>query len=1328
MIETQRATRKSSESADQASEHTRLFGATVEVPSSAAQREIFGPSVIDPDASRAYNHSISIHLKGKLDIDCIYSALLNLLHLHEALRGSFSEDGDLFRVSERIAFGLPLVDLRAHSETERDLLYRNLVREEQNHVYDLVRGPLFRSVLFRMAEEHWVLLFSCHHVIVDGWSLKTILDGLPKLYSDLVSGKDHCSVDAGSFVEYLGTAVTTEFEKSRSVTKFWKNVFSDGVPSLDLPIDYPRPKFRTYRSAREDYWIRRPVFEGLKEIGAKGGVSTFGTLLSAFSLYLARITQQDDLVVGVPAAGQIMSGKGKLLGHDARLMPIRCQIMPGDSFRSYASRVMSRFFEAYENQWISMPELIRELGVQVDPARVPFAPVMFNFDPGVKKEDFKFAGLEAYFEFNHRLFETMEISVNAVVEDQDLVLECAYNLDLFDQEQMHRRLEQIERLMASIVENPDLPLRELALLGPEQIREMDEQLNATAMEYQRGLCVDQVIESVVVRHRRDIAVEFRGAQLSYGEVWEQAGQFASALLQAGAGRKPLVGVLVERSELLIPLLLGIWRAGGAFVPLDPNYPKERLEYIIEHSKIGLIVTERELKGAVDAPGVKFLDQAEMLEAPVDLAALGAVQKSAADTAYVIYTSGSTGRPKGVQVPHRALNNFLATMQARPGITSADRVLAVTTLSFDIAELELWLPLVSGARTVIVDRDTAIDGLALMETLEAREISMIQATPATWRLLIYSGWMGKSRITALCGGEALPRDLADDILKRVGKLYNVYGPTETTVWSTIDEVGPEGVTIGRPIGNTQTYLLDAAGSWVPQGVVGELWIGGDGVTDGYLHADELTAERFRPNNFTGQGRIYKTGDLARLRRDGRIEYVGRNDFQVKVRGFRIELGEVQHALASHPAVRDSAVIVQERAPGDAHLVGFYCLKPGMAVSAADLKRKMGESVPDYMLPSFFVELPELPLTPNGKINVKALQAHQTFLKASEASADQDFAPPLTDQERRVATVWTELLGTDRVGRNDRFLERGGTSLLAIRAINRIEKECGIRLQPRSMLVKTVEQLAIELGGRAISAPESGPQGVRAIAETPLFFGPEFRRKFGCYTASSGQAGFGVLVIPPMGQEYMRTHWLVKAVSASIARKGAPVFRLDLPGQGDSWGSSESVGLADFMDALSEAADDLKSRSGLGRIKIVAFRASALLASAARQRLGADIEMVLVDPPESGDAYFQQLRALQKKRWEAYPFRKRCLSEFGFEEILGSLYSRAFLKELGALVVRLGPTDSVITSAGMPVPPGAPASAIAIVAEPGWSDYQRLEAIWLSPEVVSGCQKLLFGAPS
>ncbi len=989
----------------------QLFGAERSIATTRVQQATLASALLDASLSLACNQCISIHFPERPDPDILYSALLNLLQRHESLRSHFAADGRRLQIRERIAFEMPIVQIQGSTVEQRQANHEQWIRDEMAHAFDLTEGPLFRATLLDRGADGQVLVFNCHATVVDGWSLNVIMTELPVLYSDLAAGRNETSLPPADSLSDSMQDVAARERDTLATLSHWKQLFADGVPVLDLATDKPRPHVRSYGSRREDFKVDLGVYELIKAAGARNGDSQFITLLSAFTLFIARLSGQRDFIIGVPTPGQLAAGKRHLVGNDTRMLPIRCTVADDDTFASYTQRIRDRFFTAYDNQWLSLPDLSRALGLKYDPARGSCVAVAFGFDAGFDEPFFRYGDLKATHFFNPRLSEEFELQINAVVEHGTLIIECAYNDSLFDAGQIHRRLEQFECLMRSIGEHPPRKVLELALVPPAQVEQMDRALNQTPMPFERALCVDQMVERSVRSQPDKVAVEWNGVQLSYRALWERSGNVARALVDAGAGPQSLIGVMLERSADLVAVLLGVWRAGGAFVPLDPAYPEERLDYMIEHSGMKLIVTDRPLAADKFSARPRCIDVREIVgNGSGEFQFLE--RRESEQLAYVIYTSGSTGKPKGVQVPHRSLNNFLTTMQTQsPGFSADRRLLAVTTLSFDIAELELWLPLVSGATTVIADRATVVDGPALAQALKDQRINVLQATPSTWRLLLMSGWAGDAALTGLCGGEALPPDLADTLRTRIGALWNMYGPTETTVWSTIDKVTSHEVTIGKPIGNTQTYVLDGVKAWVPWGSLGELWIGGDGVTHGYLAREDLTRERFAPNPFTGKGQMYRTGDVVRLRQDGRIEYVGRNDFQVKVRGYRIELGDVQHALARLREIRQCVVVVREREPGDAHLVAYYTFRDGARCDAQELRTRLREALPEYMVPGWFVELPQLPLTDNGKIHVKALPDPFRLNEKSHAAT----AGPLEQAEavlaqqieiREVALVFPE----------------------------------------------------------------------------------------------------------------------------------------------------------------------------------------------------------------------------------------------------------------------------------------------------------------------------------
>jgi amino acid adenylation domain-containing protein len=560
----------------------------------------------------------------------------------------------------------------------------------------------------------------------------------------------------------------------------------------------------------------------------------------------------------------------------------------------------------------------------------------------------------------------------------------------------------------------------------------------------------------------------RGEQLgdtgcvSYAQLLARCNRLAHALRERGIGRGALVGLCVQRSADMVAAQLAVLTAGAAYVPLDPAYPADRLAYMAQDARLALLITESSLVPALSWPRDRSLlldsDRALIDAHPASTPAPDAERDARPeDPAYVIYTSGSTGKPKGVAVPHRAVVNFLLSMAREPGLTAQDRLVAVTTLSFDIAVLELLLPLTVGAQVVLASREQAQDGRALRQLLENSDATVMQATPTTWRMLIDAGWQGGPTFKALIGGEALPPDLAAQLLQRTGQLWNMYGPTETTVWSTCWRVeNPErGISIGRPIDNTSVTILDEQRRPCPIGVAGEICIGGDGVALGYLHRPELTAERFIADPAQPGSRLYRTGDRGRWRHDGLLEHMGRLDFQVKVRGYRIELGEIEANLASHPQVAHAVVIVREDSPGDARLVAYYAPRDDAVIEARTLREHMRAALPEYMVPQHFVSLPSIPLLPNGKIDRKSLPAPSVSLSQETRPAD---ARPLDQKEQAVAAIWARLLGVSAIERSDNFFDLGGHSLLALQAVSEIRRSLGVEVHLRRLIFETLGQIA------------------------------------------------------------------------------------------------------------------------------------------------------------------------------------------------------------------------------------------------------------------------------
>lgn len=588
--------------------------------------------------------------------------------------------------------------------------------------------------------------------------------------------------------------------------------------------------------------------------------------------------------------------------------------------------------------------------------------------------------------------------------------------------------------------------------------------NQTYADYPRDRCLHELIQETAQRNSESIAIICEGNSVTYGELDARSNQLAHFLRRQGVGAESLVGVCVNRSIEMVVALFGILKAGGAYVPLDPAYPSERIKYVLDDARVQVLLTQQELRSSLPETSAKIvcLDGAWQAFQNEDRGPANSVVRPE-NLAYVIYTSGSTGRPKGVQLEHRSVVNFLCSMQREPGMTANDVLVAVTTLSFDIAGLELYLPLLVGARLVVASREAAMDGRMLMQLMMTSGATIMQATPTTWRVLLESGWQGDSNLKVLVGGEALSADLARQLALRCGSVWNMYGPTETTIWSSVYKV--EGrddklVPIGKPIANTTFYILDKNREPVPEGAEGELYIGGEGLARGYFERDELTAEKFvdDPFNSLPHARMYRTGDLARYKPDGNVEFLGRIDHQVKIRGFRIELGEIEAVLEQHAYIHQAVVVAREDTPGDKRLVAYYVTEDRASLETSELRRYVSKLLPDYMTPSAFVQMDGFPLTPNGKVDRKGLRAPSL----ADFDAPAEYVSPHNDTERKLVRLWEETLGVSPISVTANFFELGGRSVLAARLFTKILRTFGKEL-PLSTLFRssTVEQLAKEL---------------------------------------------------------------------------------------------------------------------------------------------------------------------------------------------------------------------------------------------------------------------------
>jgi amino acid adenylation domain-containing protein len=959
-----------------------------EIPLSFAQERLWFLQRLDP-ASPAYVMAGLVRLErpiGPEDLERVASR-------QEALRTVFPDRDGVPR--QEIASGpsFQILDLSTLPDPEREA--RRLAREEARQPFDLARGPLLRATLLRLGEGEHRLLLAAHHIVADGASQEILLRELAGVHPDLP-------------VQYADFALWQRQWMSGEVLEaelaWWRKELGTDLTPLELPFDRPRPARQRHRGARVP--VRIPP------LARVAGLTSFMVLLAAFQALLHRLTGQMEIRVGTPVGIRPTPETERLIGPFLNTLPLRSRLDGGP----FLDRVRATCLGAFTHRDFPFERLVDELQPERDPSRAPLVQVMLALQPPSTTEVEEIDNGTAKLELNLSLRE----------QGAGLAGWLEHDSDLFDRTTAQRIAASFLSVLDALVADPDRPVSELPLLDAAQRDQLVIEWNDT-----RAPIPETVVRAFAAQAARTpdaVALRAGDETLTYTELEARADRLARRLRSRGAGPEIPVGLCVERSAALVVGVLGILKSGGFYVPLDPAYPRERLAWMLEDTAAPLVVADAGSLAALPAGS-----WTAVLVDDLDDGAEALPEVLPESLAYTIFTSGSTGRPKGVQVPHRALANFLASMAWRPGLRPGDALLAVTTLSFDIAGLELLLPLITGARIELADRETALDGNLLAKAIERSGATAMQATPSTWRLLLDSGWTGAPGLTALCGGEALPPELARALRERTAALWNLYGPTETTIWSAVQRVDEDGpVPIGRPIANTSLHVVDAELRPAPVGVTGELVIGGVGVARGYRGRSDLTAERFVPDPFGDGERLYRTGDLSRRRADGALEWLGRLDQQVKVRGVRVEPGEIEAALAMHPAVARAVVAAR-----DQRLLAWLVPAPGMTPAPAELRRFLADRLPAALVPSVFTVLETLPLTPNGKVDRRALPDPAPLAVSSDD-------PPSGPVEEAIAAIWSELLGVESVSRNVSFFELGGHSLLATRAMARLRPLFGIDL--------------------------------------------------------------------------------------------------------------------------------------------------------------------------------------------------------------------------------------------------------------------------------------------
>ncbi|MDB6168189.1 MAG: hypothetical protein JWM88_1053 [Verrucomicrobia bacterium] len=1041
---------------------------SVSIPLTQAQQEIWYVSQMGPALSAAYNESCTLHLRGELDEAAMRQALDDLVARHDSLRITFNAAGDQQQIASSGKADLAVQDLSASATALQENLDR-LVSEP----FNLQTGPLWRTRLFRLAPGHHVFLLVVHHIICDGFSQHVLLQDLGVLYSSHRAGQPANLPAPVQFSDYARSeARRRETPDYPAAENYWLAQFADGVPVLELPADRPRPPTRTYAAAHHGRKLGPATAEAVRQLATKHDATNFTVLLSGFTTLLHRHSGQDDIVVGVPAAPQVLAGLKSLVGHCVNLLPIRSRVAEGQDFASFLSAARRHTLDAFEHWQHPFTSLLHKLNLPRESNRVPLANVTFNV--GRRRGTVRFDGLTAEAAISPKPFVNFDINFNVTETDDGFVLDCHYSTELFDAATIARAVDHYEVLLRGAAAEPSRAVHRLPLLTPEERHRILVEWNDTDLAWPRHHCLHELFEEQVARTPDAVALIWGTQRWTYRQLNERANQLAHRLRRLGVKPETPVGLYAGRTPATVAALFGILKSGGAYIPLDPTYPADRVAYMLADSRAAVLITDRARAGQPPAtPEARILDLGDdWPDIARESVANPANATLPANLAYVIYTSGSTGKPKGVALEHR---NAVRLAFWAKDVFSAEElsgVLAGTSFSFDLSVFEIFVTLAWGGTAILADNPLHL------ASLPARDrVTLINTVPSVMTEILRLGAMPPSVQTIFMAGEATSDALAEKMLAipHLKKIYEGYGPSEDTTFDSCGLRRP-GVrsNLGRPFPNTRFYVLDRHLELVPPGVPGEICIAGEGLARGYLNQPVLTQQKFITLAL-GDGppqRLYRSGDLACQRADnGLLEFAGRADHQVKIRGFRVEPGEVETVLLRQPGIRQAVVVVLELAPGDKRLAAYYVATDAAHPPAgASLRDSLARDLPDYMVPSFFVVLPEFKLTANGKLDRRALPAPE----AAGATARERSPAPRTLTEEMLAGIWCDVLRLPEVGVHDNFFELGGHSLLVTQVLARINQAIHLDLPLRHAFeAPTIAELAAIIEDALVEDIKSSP---------------------------------------------------------------------------------------------------------------------------------------------------------------------------------------------------------------------------------------------------------------
>ena len=1040
-------------------------------PLSFGQEQLWFLSQIQDNTT--YNLPLALQISGSLNISVLEQVITEIVRRHEILRTNFQqiEGKNLQVIRPEINISLQVINLEQITAKQQLQNVERLINQETDKIFNLSEDDLFQSTLYQLNQNSYILLLNMHHIISDGWSIGILLQELSTLYGAYLAGNKSPLPDLQ--IQYADYAIwqkekfTSEIREKQ--LNYWKQQLADIPPLLELPTDKPRPPIQSFRGGIWEFSINSNLSQKIRTLTQQSDATLFMTMLAAFVILLYRCSGQDDILIGSPMAGRNRQEIQSLIGYFVNTVVLRTKLTGNPNFREILNQVRQVATDAHNYQDIPYNQVVEALNPQRNLSYNPVFQILFDLQHSLT-DKLQLPGLTLQpFLGEHS---TSKFDLSLIIEDRgtELIGAWEYSSDLFTQEAISRITENFQTLLNGIVNNPETPINQLPIISAFEQQQILEKWNNTQQDYPESFCIHELFTQQVIKTPDAIAVKFGNQQLTYTQLNQKANQLANYLQNCGVTSEVLVGLYLERSLDILIAILAILKAGGAYLPLDPKYPQTRLTDILNDSQVSIILTQEKLLTSLSSPlprGETPLTpyQGKIILLDTDLTIISqqnietpisAIKPD--NLAYVIYTSGSTGKPKGVMITHQNIVNHATSIIDKYQINSHDRILQFTTFIFDVAAEEIFPAWLSGATLIICPQEMVTNLIEFSQFLAQESLTVVNLPTPYWQEWVLeidrkvSQIPDSLRLVITGSDQVLPEKLAlwQKLVteKRQNiQWINAYGLTETTITSTVYQLPvnyqlntTHSVPIGRPIANTEIYILDQNLQPVPIGIPGELHIGGAGLARGYLNRKQLTNEKFisNPISSSKSSRLYKTGDLARYLPDGNIEFLGRIDYQVKIRGFRIELGEIEAVLAQHPLVKSSAVIVREIQPGNKQLVAYVVTEDHSNIQQ-DLRSFLKKNLPDYMLPAFFVRLAELPLTPTGKINRRALSALML-----ELNHEIDYILPRNPLEQKLAEIWCQVLGLEKVSVEENFFNLGGHSLATIQIISRIRETLKIDL--------------------------------------------------------------------------------------------------------------------------------------------------------------------------------------------------------------------------------------------------------------------------------------------